>query len=53
MFQHCQILLPTDFSGNADFARPYAVASAKTFGGRIHLAHVLDEGAALRRSAWW
>jgi len=46
MFRNCQILLPTDFSGNADYAFPYAVAFAKTFGGRIHLAHVVDEGAA-------
>lgn len=43
MFQKCQVLLPTDFSANADFARPYAVAFAKTYGGRIHLAHVVDE----------
>jgi len=46
MFRNCQVLLPTDFSANADFARPYAVAFAKTYGGRIHLAHVVDEGAA-------
>ncbi len=46
MFRNCQILLPTDFSGNADFARPYAVAFAKTYGGRIHLAHVIDEATA-------
>jgi nucleotide-binding universal stress UspA family protein len=35
-------MLPTDFSGNADCATPYAVAFAKTFGGRVHLAHVVD-----------
>jgi nucleotide-binding universal stress UspA family protein len=46
MFRNCQVLLPTDFSGNADFARPYAVAFAKTYGGRIHLAHVVDEATA-------
>lgn len=46
MFKNCQILLPTDFSGNADFARPYAAAFAKTYGGRVHLAHVVDEATA-------
>jgi nucleotide-binding universal stress UspA family protein len=46
MFRNCQVLLPTDFSGNADFARPYAVAFAKTYGGRIHLAHIVDEANA-------
>jgi nucleotide-binding universal stress UspA family protein len=46
MFKNCQVLYPTDFSPNAEYARAYAAAFAKTFGGRVHVAHVVDVGVA-------
>ena len=38
-----KILVPTDFSANADAALRYAEAIADRFGGSLHLLHVLEE----------
>jgi nucleotide-binding universal stress UspA family protein len=37
-----QILLPTDFSGCANYALPYAAAIARATGGRIVCVHVVE-----------
>ncbi|GMW03498.1 MAG: universal stress protein [Candidatus Hydrogenedentota bacterium] len=42
VFKNLKILVPTDFSHYALFATKYAEAFAKTYGGEIHFAHVLD-----------
>jgi universal stress protein A len=44
-FQH--IVLPTDFSENADAAVPYAVDFAKRDGGKIYLVNVIDDALYL------
>lgn len=54
------IILPTDFSLNADAALPYAVELARQHGGTIHLLHVSEHeagdafisGIVLGVSAW-
>jgi nucleotide-binding universal stress UspA family protein len=50
--QH-NILAPTDFSPNSDYALPYAIALAKSTGSTLHFVHVLaptDPRSGARRS---
>ncbi|MDZ4857520.1 MAG: universal stress protein, partial [Candidatus Hydrogenedentes bacterium] len=42
MFRNSSILVPTDFSEQADHARTYALALAKQFNGTLHFVHVVD-----------
>jgi nucleotide-binding universal stress UspA family protein len=39
--QVTRILVPTDFSENADHALQYALAFAREFGAKLHLLHVV------------
>jgi universal stress protein A len=41
-----RILVPTDFSADADAAFDYAVALARTFGASVHLVHVVEDPLA-------
>jgi nucleotide-binding universal stress UspA family protein len=41
-----RILVPTDFSETSDVALQYGRALADTFGGRLHLLHVLPDPVA-------
>ena len=42
MFYQKDIFFPTDFSPFAQYAMTYAVALAKTYKAKLHVAHVLD-----------
>jgi nucleotide-binding universal stress UspA family protein len=55
MFTKSNILVPTDFSHYANFAMKYALSIAKTYGGTIHLSHVLDSSlvSGVRGHGMW
>ncbi len=44
MIQMQNILVPLDFSDTSDSALMYARVLARTFGARLHVMHVVDEG---------
>ncbi len=51
-FQLKAILVPTDFSANAEATMPYAVELAKQHGAKIILAHVIENSTYYNDSTW-
>lgn len=46
-----KIVMPTDFSVNADAARPYAIDLARRYSAEIHVVHVFDHSIFYARGS--